>query len=494
MIDASLTGVSESPKPILGEEELSESQDALYTQDNLTLPSAESPAHIEQDAAKELNGISKNENTVAVPVEEEEENNDHSEDAQNTLSEMTDALLGEPEGENGQFGLNLAAESIPVVEDMNTFDETSTDKEDLETENQDLKDTLAETEAMDEYLASLEKVSSNSASVEVEHYVNIASEVQEENYDNGDCVNTSEPIAEGLTSTDNDQVAFETEEDIEEESNGEGTDLGVLQSNSDAPVETSEALDKNASLVGTSSEGMKEGDVRISQLELPEFDDTPESDYQEDNGIDETKMKEDHVFDYISTQEAEGAFCGPTYEDAEITHAASQRLKTKETDLHQEKGSDHQQDISQESEDKVMENPETKSNQQRRVIEDAPEIVQLLGNRLYRSDAEHKWLSYTLLLTQILFLANRFIQVSASEECSHPQEEEDIMDIPLDDPEANKAAAKIQAGFRGHMTRKKLKPGDKPGEEVSSSGEALNGSQGDTGQCLSPPPIEYSQW
>lgn len=36
------------------------------------------------------------------------------------------------------------------------------------------------------------------------------------------------------------------------------------------------------------------------------------------------------------------------------------------------------------------------------------------------------------------------------------------MDIPLDDPEANKAAAKIQAGFRGHMTRKKIKPADKP--------------------------------
>lgn len=60
------------------------------------------------------------------------------------------------------------------------------------------------------------------------------------------------------------------------------------------------------------------------------------------------------------------------------------------------------------------------------------------------------------------------------------------MDIPLDDPEANKAAAKIQAGFRGHMTRKKMKPGEKPNEEVSSSGEALNGSQGDSGQSLSP--------
>ncbi|XP_061136498.1 neurofilament medium polypeptide-like [Syngnathus typhle] len=53
------------------------------------------------------------------------------------------------------------------------------------------------------------------------------------------------------------------------------------------------------------------------------------------------------------------------------------------------------------------------------------------------------------------------------EERSRPQEEEDIMDIPLDDPEANRAAAKIQAGFRGHMTRKKMKPEDKAeGEEA----------------------------
>ncbi len=42
------------------------------------------------------------------------------------------------------------------------------------------------------------------------------------------------------------------------------------------------------------------------------------------------------------------------------------------------------------------------------------------------------------------------------------------MDIPLDDPAANKAAAKIQAGFRGHMTRKKMKD-DKPRDEVSST-------------------------
>uniref|UniRef100_H3BZW5 Neurogranin n=1 Tax=Tetraodon nigroviridis TaxID=99883 RepID=H3BZW5_TETNG len=72
-----------------------------------------------------------------------------------------------------------------------------------------------------------------------------------------------------------------------------------------------------------------------------------------------------------------------------------------------------------------------------------------------------------------------------NEDCSRPQEEEDIMDIPLDDPEANRAAAKIQAGFRGHMTRKKLKPEDKAeGEEVSTTrkGTGRSGTVEEGGQ------------
>nr|XP_015192944.1 PREDICTED: uncharacterized protein LOC102685898 isoform X1 [Lepisosteus oculatus] len=78
-----------------------------------------------------------------------------------------------------------------------------------------------------------------------------------------------------------------------------------------------------------------------------------------------------------------------------------------------------------------------------------------------------------------------------TEDCAK-QQEEDIMDIPLDDPEANKAAAKIQASFRGHMTRKKMKD-DKPRDEVSSSGagessrdrESLNGGQSESGAAES---------
>ncbi|XP_038635285.1 neurogranin (protein kinase C substrate, RC3) a [Scyliorhinus canicula] len=56
------------------------------------------------------------------------------------------------------------------------------------------------------------------------------------------------------------------------------------------------------------------------------------------------------------------------------------------------------------------------------------------------------------------------------EETCVKHEEEDILDIPLDDEEANAAAAKIQASFRGHMTRKKLKGGEKEESEQKADG------------------------
>ncbi|CAH2320380.1 sperm surface Sp17 [Pelobates cultripes] len=52
------------------------------------------------------------------------------------------------------------------------------------------------------------------------------------------------------------------------------------------------------------------------------------------------------------------------------------------------------------------------------------------------------------------------MDVSATEENeSLSKQQDEALDIPLDDPDANAAAAKIQAGFRGHMTRKKMKSG-----------------------------------
>uniref|UniRef100_A0AAR2L8P0 Neuromodulin n=1 Tax=Pygocentrus nattereri TaxID=42514 RepID=A0AAR2L8P0_PYGNA len=449
MIDASLTGVSESPKPVLDEQELSKSQDVPYSHDTLTLTGNESPEHTEQDAAEELNDFSNSEKPVALPVEDVEETDDLSEEDQNTLSEMTDTLFEEPEGENSHFkhfGLNKAAENITVPEVGDTFEETSRDRAEQETENWEPKDALAETEAMDESLSSLEKDNSNIASAENEHFANIASEVQEE--DDCDCIDKSEVIADEVMSTDH-QGAFEMEEDVK--SNDEENDL--LQSSADAPVERLGALESNTSLIDTSTEEMKEDNLRrISQQELPESEDHIGSDDQEGNGISGTEMKEDHLFGDTITQEVEGASQSPTPEETEVIHADSQGLKIEETetDIDQEEQPDPQQDIKQESEDKEMENPESKSDQQVR------------RNKI----------SVRCSLSLSLPLSNSL---------SQPQEEEDIMDIPLDDPEANKAATKIQAGFRGHMTRKKLKPGDKPGEEVSSSGEALNGSQGDTG-------------
>ncbi|GCC27914.1 uncharacterized protein [Chiloscyllium punctatum] len=64
------------------------------------------------------------------------------------------------------------------------------------------------------------------------------------------------------------------------------------------------------------------------------------------------------------------------------------------------------------------------------------------------------------------------------EETCTKHEEEDILDIPLDDEEANAAAAKIQASFRGHMTRKKLKGGEK--EEAEQKADGTPECEGDT--------------
>uniref|UniRef100_A0A4W3H4Z9 RIIa domain-containing protein n=1 Tax=Callorhinchus milii TaxID=7868 RepID=A0A4W3H4Z9_CALMI len=59
--------------------------------------------------------------------------------------------------------------------------------------------------------------------------------------------------------------------------------------------------------------------------------------------------------------------------------------------------------------------------------------------------------------------------------------EEDVLDIPLDDEEANAAAAKIQASFRGHMTRKKLKGGEKEESERKVGGALEEGEEPDAG-------------
>lgn len=63
-------------------------------------------------------------------------------------------------------------------------------------------------------------------------------------------------------------------------------------------------------------------------------------------------------------------------------------------------------------------------------------------------------------VSQCSFPCADFVFSSVPQEGACTKLEEDILDIPLDDPDANAAAAKIQASFRGHMTRKKIKGGE----------------------------------
>lgn len=64
--------------------------------------------------------------------------------------------------------------------------------------------------------------------------------------------------------------------------------------------------------------------------------------------------------------------------------------------------------------------------------------------------------------------------------CSKP--DEDILDIPLDDPGANAAAAKIQASFRGHMARKKIKSRESGRKGPGSGGPGgAGGARGGSG-------------
>lgn len=48
-------------------------------------------------------------------------------------------------------------------------------------------------------------------------------------------------------------------------------------------------------------------------------------------------------------------------------------------------------------------------------------------------------------------------QASVQDIATGSETDSDIIDIDLNDPEVEKAAFKIQAGFRGHLARKSIK-------------------------------------
>ncbi|KAI5620811.1 hypothetical protein C0J50_19683 [Silurus asotus] len=198
------------------------------------------------------------------------------------------------------------------------------------------------------------------------------------------------------------------------------------------PVEAMEGLvDSDPNSTGFSADDVNTDDARTFQQDVYKVGNTSETDQENNGGNALEDTQEDNLFYSTFTHESKPPLPVPT--SVEYEQDSTYKQYARDSQEHAEEPEINDQ---QDYEDMVHEN----------VLES--------GNK----------------------------DVDQQEESSQPQEEEDIMDIPLDDPEANKAAAKIQAGFRGHMTRKKLKPGDKPGEEVSSTSETLNGSQGDAGQ------------
>ncbi|XP_039728757.1 neurogranin isoform X1 [Pteropus medius] len=83
-------------------------------------------------------------------------------------------------------------------------------------------------------------------------------------------------------------------------------------------------------------------------------------------------------------------------------------------------------------------------------------------------------------------LTTKKVAVKGTRESACSKPDDDILDIPLDDPGANAAAAKIQASFRGHMARKKIKSGERGRKGPGPGGPGgAGGARGGAGGCPS---------
>ncbi|XP_053362893.1 sperm surface protein Sp17 [Clarias gariepinus] len=422
--DASVIPPSESPVE----------QDVLDTQDECTPSGTETSFYVEQDADEELNEVSYTEKTIASSVKEDAGETGHlSEDAR----EMSNTLVDDtgPEIHTAdQLHVNETAESIGVSEVAKTFDEKYTDEVPLGFENQQASDILS-AKATSESLFTVEKASLADWSSEdrpgADDLAKVTSEVQEGNNDSKSV--TEFPAASGF-----------------------------------------------------SFEDVNKDDTRTSQQDADEVEEINEIE-KENNDVNEPETQEDDLSRRPLSQESNKALLIPTSEqteqhmevtDKQAATGSQENTEEPETAIDY-KESEHQEDIAHEA---TLDTENKEADQQ--ALSPAPSFrpPQLENNKQSWVRGARAPISLSSHLSSISPVQNTFISMDCHcEESNQPQEEEDIMDIPLDDPEANKAAAKIQAGFRGHMTRKKLKPGDKPGEEVSSTGETLNGSQGDAG-------------
>ncbi|KAK7171763.1 hypothetical protein R3I93_004149 [Phoxinus phoxinus] len=419
---------SPNPSPPNGEQ--SESQDESFV---------ETPSHIEQDVGKPPNEMS--------DVDDDDDADGHIEDAEQGVSEMVDTSLEDTDSEKKsteQVYVEDSEKSTIEKDVTESAVEAGQESEERIEENDDLPDNEDQEETNHEYSSvadSTSDINSKSLMEMKDAYIDIdesndsKSEVIDvlDEADHQVPTHTGEHEAENSTDEQStskyidaiEEDLLETPKPVSQLNNSESEVTEDTISNDILNTDVMEASEKDLN-----TENVNEGSDLDSDAEEmdPDISNIPQQNMvktedEEDDGTHDTEPKK-----------AEEAEPWPLERETEVIceeHRIELQEQT-ENDADQEDQLEEQRDKSQEStlESENQDNPDS---------------------------SEPK------------------------EECSQPQEEEDIMDIPLDDPEANKAAAKIQAGFRGHMTRKKMKPGEKPNEEVSSSGEALNGSQGDSG-------------
>ncbi|XP_077064625.1 neurogranin (protein kinase C substrate, RC3) b isoform X1 [Siphateles boraxobius] len=427
-----------SPNPFPPNGEQSESQDESFV---------ETPSHIEQDAGKPPNEMS----------DDDDDDDGHIEDAEQGVSEMVDTLLEVTDSKKKsteQVYVEDSAKSTIEKDFTESAVEAGQESEENIEENVDLPDNEDQEEANHEYSStndfvedvadSTSDINSKSLMEMKDAYIDYGDETNESKSEVIDVLDEADHQVSNYTgeheaenSTDEQSTSkyidaieedlLETQKPVSQLNNSESEVTKDMISNEILNTDVMEASEKDLNTENVNegsdldSDGCDAEEMDPDILNIPQQN-MVKTEEEEDDGTHDTEPKQ-----------AEEAEPRPLERETEVIgeeHPTELQEQT-ENDADQEDQLEEQRDKSQEStlESENQENP---------------------------NSSEPK------------------------EECSQPQEEEDIMDIPLDDPEANKAAAKIQAGFRGHMTRKKMKPGEKPNEEVSSSGEALNGSQGDS--------------
>ncbi|KTG09630.1 hypothetical protein cypCar_00002226 [Cyprinus carpio] len=419
--------------PQLNEEPF-ESQDESFV---------ETTSHIEQDVGKQANAMSDYD----------------AEDAEQGVLEMADNLLQDTDPEENsteQIYVEESAESTTenTVEAEQESEEHIEEKDDLP-ENENQEETNHEYNSTNDFLEdaanSTPDINSRSLMEMKDTYIDYSDEMYDSKSEVIDVLDevhhqcythTGEHETENSTDQhDNtskiiDEMKEETPKLVSQMNDGETEDTEDMISNEILNTDGMDASEKDLNLVNVDegsdldSDGCDAEEMDLDILNTPDQNMVKAEDEENDLTYD-TESKED-----ILPSEAEEADPRPLEGETEVI-------------------GEEQPTESQEK----TENTENNRDQEDQLEEQWKKSQESTLESENREDPD----------------SNR-----RKEECNQPQEEEDIMDIPLDDPEANKAAAKIQAGFRGHMTRKKMKPGEKPNEEVSSSGEALNGSQGDS--------------